>query len=489
MAYSWCNPRDPSVDRMHRPRPRRQVRLEEVMEAEISDESDETTTNYSSTESLTTQNIIQQSSIASSVEKASVFLRLRPAAHNDQLSDFQVQGNTLSVSNVSNQRNVEKTYTFSGIFHEEDQQKTVYRNSVKKLIENDNDAVVLTYGTSGSGKTHTILGDEHNPGIIPRAIKHLFKRYNDNVKSIPIVKIRAGKLTFLTDEESLKEEVISRELLAASNSAGCGYLVPDMLDKIEQEEDFVTESFQATWIYVWISFMEIYNEKVYDLLDISADQDRRKELKVIFNDGSVYVKNLRSVFVRSPEEVIRIMKYGFKNVSYASTSINSNSSRSHCILNVDVITENCQNGFVFSTYKFGDLAGSERLKKTENVGKKLKEAQHINNSLLVLSRCLDILNSNTIKKKKDLVPYRESKLTMLIKSALQGLENFVMIVNMYRAVEFYEENMHVLSFASIAKELTLKPIGTCNRRQQKNRISFISSYANTTLVDLEVLTT
>ena len=441
------------------------------------------------TNNMTTANMTTCSSASTATETANVFLRLRPLRdHHQEWDDMRIQGDqTLSISSqaVAQRREMEKTFTFSGIFDSEDEQRTVYQQSVKKLIENDRDAVVLTYGTSASGKTYTMLGTSDNPGIIPRSLYSIFGRYDKNIQSTPVVKTEAGKLSFLADADIEKEKRASEEFLRAASQIETTYDVRRMLERMEEEEEVVAEPLGSTMVYVWVSYLEIYNERVFDLLApppvetsrMGGHFDRRKELKVVQDGESTMVKSLRSIFVRSCQEVMQILNYGMHQITSGSTQINARSSRSHCLFLVDVITETPNIGFTFTKYKFGDLAGTERLKKTENVGDRLKEAQHINTSLLALSRCLDVLHSNGTRKKKDMVPFRDSKLTMLIKAALKGLDSFVMIVNMLPAQDFVEENLHVLNFASIAKQLSMKPSADVMRRQRKQRFSKVSSYS------------
>lgn len=433
----------------------------------------------------------------SAPETANVFLRLRPLRDNYHTNweDMHIKSEravTINSQAVSNRREMEKTFTFSGIFDCEDDQRAVFQQSVKKLVESDRDTVILTYGTSGSGKTYTILGTSDNPGIVPRSLYNIFGRYINNIQRSPVAKTEAGKLVFFSDAEMVKEEIASVEFLRAAAQVEATYDVHTMLSRLEQEEEVVAENLGHTKVYVWVSFLEIYNERVFDLLATPSSDagrgitmDKRKELKVVLNGETTTVKNLRSIFVRSCEEVMRVLTFGMHQVTSGNTQINARSSRSHCIFFVDVITDTPGVGFNFTQYKFGDLAGTERLKKTENVGDRLKEAQHINTSLLSLSRCLEVLHANGTRKKKDMVPFRDSKLTMLIKAALNGLDNFAMIVNMLPALEFVEENLHVLNFASIAKQLSMKPSGEVLRRQRK-RFSKVSS-VSTGFADTELL--
>lgn len=124
---------------------------------------------------------------------------------------------------------------------------------------------------------------------------------------------------------------------------------------------------------------------------------------------------------------------------------------------VDIIKYNAPDIFTHISYKFCDLAGTERLGKTGNKGTRLKEAQQINKSLMVLGRCLDAAYNNQNKKHLHIIPYRESKLTMLLQASLQGKEKITMIVNISPTEEYFEENINVLSFSSIARNIVYKP--------------------------------
>lgn len=109
-----------------------------------------------------------------------------------------------------------------------------------------------------------------------------------------------------------------------------------------------------------------------------------------------------------------------------------------------------------SSYRFCDLAGSERVINTGTTGLRLKEAKNINTSLMVLGRCLDAASTTHKKKNNDVIPYRDSKLTMLLQAALLGKEKLAMIVTVTPVDKYYEENLNVLNFASIAKNIIFK---------------------------------
>jgi len=228
--------------------------------------------------------------------------------------------------------------------------------------------------------------------------------------------------------------------------------------KIQTEHDFIGLQPNDTSVFIWISFLEIYNENIRDLLELPSTNSLKKRncLKIMSNSGKTFVKDLTSVFTTNSDEATQLLTMGLNYRLNAATNINDNSSRSHCIFLVDVIKYEKSNGISHNCYKFCDLAGSERVKKSETTGSRLKEAQNINTSLLVLGRCLDTAFQNQGKKKPDLVPFRESKLTLFLQSALSGKEKLTMIVNIWPTVDFCEENMHVLNYASMAQKIVYK---------------------------------
>lgn len=139
-------------------------------------------------------------------------------------------------------------------------------------------------------------------------------------------------------------------------------------------------------------------------------------------------------------------------------------------------------------FAFCDLAGSERLKKTLNVGERLKEAQNINTSLLVLGRCLKTIyesQCSTNKKIESIGPFRESKLTRLFQRALSGKEQISMIVNVNPVPNLYVETQNVLNFSAIAKKIVIEPIETVKRRRSHSRFSRLCTQSMKTDLDWE----
>lgn len=144
--------------------------------------------------------------------------------------------------------------------------------------------------------------------------------------------------------------------------------------------------------------------------------------------------------------------------------------------------------FYIYSFAFCDLAGSERLKKTLNEGERLKEAQNINTSLLVLGRCLkSVYETQGTKHKTNLVgPFRESKLTRLFQRPLSGNENIALIVNVNPSPNLYIETQNVLNFSAIAKKIIIEP-KKIPRKKSVSRFSKIVSQSIKTVTDWDTM--
>ncbi|XP_059620072.1 kinesin-like protein subito [Phlebotomus argentipes] len=476
MSYSFVEHRDPSIDVYNRPLPSRQVRLEPQLK-EVDEES--------SLDSSYTRDAVESSENCALPEgRAEVYLRLRALAdgeerHNVYKSSLSGLKVVCPKSDAAGRSKTPCTqlYSFTRVFEPLNTQRDVYDSAIKNHIDNEEHAVFVTYGTSGSGKTYTLLGDKNSPGIVPRAVQQIFTKYEDKLAPQPTIKYQNGLLELLDDDKAVQEMILRRKILESPDSQSGIYDYSAMQEVIEREEGFSTEDINDHYVFIWVSFLEIYNEKVYDLLDTAPLERgmKRPELKVISNKGHPYAKNLTHIYAKSSEDVVKILNYGLNRVNYASTMINTSSSRSHTLFNVLVI-KNSQKDYSCISYCFGDLAGSERLKKTENMGDRLREAQNINKSLMFLGKCLNVLHENRQRKLMNIVPFRESKLTLLIQTALMGKENLVLIVNLWPIETYYEENLRVLDFAAIAREIV--HVKSPEKKVKVTRYSFLMAQAS-----------
>ncbi|XP_031616762.1 kinesin-like protein subito [Contarinia nasturtii] len=472
---SYLYQRDASIDRMYRPRPKNCTRnlykeIEEDEEIENLMPNGNSVINSTSSNSSDTDTVDTQ---------ASVFLRLCPVKLPSV--QYEAENNLLKVLPVklaatNNKDLTEKHFEFSKIFHNDATQLDIYNQLVQSSIQNNESLTVLTYGTSGSGKTYTMYGTETDAGIVQRALTQIFTNNKNIICPTAAAKLENGNISMVSEPNANAELELKRKFIRKNTMAKNQQII----ENIRIEHGF--EPIQNQWqhCFVWISFAEIYNENVYDLLRLDAT--KRENLKIIGNDGNSFIKDLTSVYVVTPSEAIDVINAGLQQVNYASTNINKKSSRSHCILILNVIHFSYPDRFSNSIYKFCDLAGSERLKKTENVGERLKEAQRINTSLMVLGRCYDLMYQNQNSKSKEVLPFRESKLTMLLQKSLLGHEKITTIVTMAPKLDFMEENLHVLNFASIAQQIVFKQPKqeVSNKRAARStRFSwFMPSYSN-----------
>uniref|UniRef100_A0A0A1XLP7 Kinesin-like protein KIF13A n=1 Tax=Zeugodacus cucurbitae TaxID=28588 RepID=A0A0A1XLP7_ZEUCU len=306
------------------------------------------------------------------------------------------------------ERKPPKTFAFDHCFYSlnpEDQnfasQESVFDCVGRDILDNafqGYNACIFAYGQTGSGKSYTMMGSLESKGIIPRLCDKLFSAI-------------ANKST------------------------------QELMYKVE------------------VSYMEIYNEKVHDLLD---PKPNKQSLKVReHNVLGPYVDGLSQLAVSSYKDIDNLMTEGNKSRTVAATNMNAESSRSHAVFSVvltQILTDQATgvSGEKVSRMSLVDLAGSERAVKTGAVGDRLKEGSNINKSLttlgLVISKLAD--QSNGKKGGNDkFVPYRDSVLTWLLKDNLGGNSKTVMVATISPSADNYEETLSTLRYADRAKRI------------------------------------
>jgi hypothetical protein len=202
---------------------------------------------------------------------------------------------------------------------------------------------------------------------------------------------------------------------------------------------------------VTVSFLEVYNENIRDLL---SDVEEYLDLREDPIKGPV-VASITEIETSSGQEIMQLLHQGNSKRSQAATAANEVSSRSHAVLQVLVECRDRAPGVV-ANIKVGklslvDLAGSERAANTKNVGQRLMEGANINRSLLALGNCINALGEKG--NKGNFVPYRDSKLTRLLKDSLGGNCRTVMIANISSAESSFEETLNTLKYANRAKNI------------------------------------
>ncbi|XP_040159592.1 kinesin-like protein KIF3A [Anopheles arabiensis] len=335
------------------------------------------------------------------IENVRVVVRVRPMDKSEldvgSQNVIKVDKSNRSITVVkpnANSSEPPKVYYFDNVFGEDSTQIDLYvdtaRPIVDKVLEGYN-GTILAYGQTGTGKTYTMSGSADSPqtkGIIPNTFAHIFGH------------IARGK----------------------------------------ENQKFL----------VRVSYMEIYNEEVRDLL--GKELNKSLEVKERADIG-VFVKDLSGYVVHNADDLDNIMKLGNKNRVVGATKMNSESSRSHAIFSITVEsseTDEAGRQYVrMGKLQLVDLAGSERQSKTQSSGLRLKEATKINLSLSVLGNVISAL----VDGKSTHIPYRNSKLTRLLQDSLGGNSKTVMCASISPADSNYVETISTLRYACRAKSI------------------------------------
>nr|CAD2167326.1 unnamed protein product [Meloidogyne enterolobii] len=291
-----------------------------------------------------------------------------------------------------------KTYAFDNVFQPNDTQENVYKGAAHHIVQdvlNGYNGTIFAYGQTSSGKTHTmegVIGESDKQGIIPRIINDIFNHI------------------FNLDDENLE-------------------------------------------FHIKVSYFEIYNERIRDLLDVT-----KTNLTIHEDKNRVpFVKNVTELFVSSPDEVLAAIEDGKTNRQVAVTNMNEHSSRSHSVFQIQVDQENkaTQKKLSGKLYLV-DLAGSEKVSKTGAEGSVLEEAKNINKSLSALGNVISALAEGT----KSHVPYRDSKLTRILQESLGGNSRTTIVICCSPASYNEAETKSTLLFGQRAK--TIKNVVVVN---------------------------
>ncbi|XP_037348387.1 kinesin-like protein KIF18B [Talpa occidentalis] len=285
------------------------------------------------------------------------------------------------------------TFVFDRVFGEEATQQDVFQHTTLSILDSflqGYNCSVFAYGATGAGKTHTMLGREGDPGIMYLTTMELYRR----------------------------------------------------LEAHREEKQFE----------VLISYQEVYNEQIHDLLEPKGPLAIRED-----PDKGVVVQGLSFHQPASAEQLLEMLTRGNRNRTQHPTDANATSSRSHAIFQIFVKQQDRVPGLTqalqVAKMSLIDLAGSERASSTHAKGERLREGANINRSLLALINVLNALAD--AKGRKSHVPYRDSKLTRLLKDSIGGNCRTVMIAAVSPSSLTYEDTYNTLKYADRAKEIKL----------------------------------
>ncbi|XP_014684008.1 kinesin-like protein KIF27 isoform X2 [Equus asinus] len=349
-----------------------------------------------------------------------VAVRIRPLLCKEVLHNHQV-----CVRVIPNTEQIiigrDRVFTFDFVFGKNSTQDEVYNTCIKPLVlsllEGYN-ATVFAYGQTGSGKTYTIGGGhvasvvEGQKGIIPRAIQEIFQNISEN---------------------------------------------PSI--------DF----------NIKVSYIEVYKEDLRDLLELETSV---KDLHIREDEkGNTVIVGAKECQVESADEVISLLEMGNAARHTGTTQMNEHSSRSHAIFTISICqveknVEATEDGscysrrHIVSKFHFVDLAGSERVTKTGNTGERFKESIQINSGLLALGNVISALGDP--RRKNSHIPYRDAKITRLLKDSLGGSAKTVMITCVSPSSSDFDESLNSLKYANRARNIRNKP--TLNFSPESDRM-------------------
>lgn len=347
---------------------------------------------------------------------AECLIKMNPVT---QATTLLVPNDTDPANTRSKMRKVveEKTFTFDNSFWSHDvedehyaHQEDVYNSLGEEFLDHNFEGYhtcIFAYGQTGSGKSYTMMGTPNQPGLIPRTCEDLFQRIE-----------------------------------AAHNET------PNISYNVR------------------VSYFEVYNEHVRDLLVPVQPNQPPYYLKIRESPTEgPYIKDLTDAPVKNISEIMRYMKMGDASRTTASTKMNDTSSRSHAVFTImlkqihhDMDTDETTERM--ARIRLVDLAGSERAKATEATGARLREGSNINKSLTTLGRVIAALadpkQHRPGKRNKDIVPYRDSILTWLLKDSLGGNSKTAMIACI--APSDYDETLSTLRYADQAKRIRTRAV-------------------------------
>ncbi|XP_029399153.1 kinesin-like protein KIF9 isoform X4 [Mus pahari] len=340
-------------------------------------------------------------------KKVQAFVRVRPTddfAHemikygeDNKSIDIHLKKDTRR--GVVNNQQTDWSFRLDGVLHDASQDlvyETVAKDAVSQALDGYN-GTIMCYGQTGAGKTYTMTGATENykhRGILPRALQQVFRM-------------------------------------------------------IEERPTHA--------ITVRVSYLEIYNENLFDLLStLPYVGPSVTPMTIVENPQGIFIKGLSVHLTSQEEDAFSLLFEGETNRIIASHTMNKNSSRSHCIFTIYMEAHSrtlSDEKYITSKINLVDLAGSERLSKTGSEGRVLKEATYINKSLSFLEQAIIALGDQS----RDHIPFRQSKLTHALKDSLGGNCNMVLVTNIYGEATQLDETLSSLRFASRMRLVTTEP--------------------------------
>ncbi|XP_069722698.1 kinesin-like protein KIF23 isoform X5 [Phaenicophaeus curvirostris] len=408
-----------------------------------------------------------------------VYCRVRPLSRPDQERCIEVISETTvqihppdRYRTARNGEYREMQYSFKEVFGTLVVQKELFDVVAKPLVEDlihGKNGLLFTYGVTGSGKTHTMTGSPGDGGLLPRCLDMIFNSIGPFQAKRFVFKLDDKNGVDVQCEVDALLERQKRDAMPVVKTPSGTQIDPEFADMINVQEHCKAEEVDEDNVYaVFVSYIEIYNNYIYDLLEeapFDPIKPKPPQSKILREDQNhnMYVAGCTEVEVKSTEEAFEVFWRGQKKRRIANTQLNRESSRSHGVFIIklaqapldadgdNVLQEKEQ--ITLSQLSLVDLAGSERTSRTKAEGSRLREAGNINQSLMTLRTCIEVLRENQMYGINKMVPYRDSKLTHLFKNYFDGEGKVRMIVCVNPKAEDYEESLQVMRFAEMTQEV------------------------------------
>jgi len=386
-----------------------------------------------------------------------VYVRARPLENEDKLTDFinksdDVRKISIRDPDPANKRYGEVSFQFDQVFWTDTKQEEVFNNACRQQVDhvlNGYNSCCFAYGQTGSGKTYTMFGEGSDVrGVIPRSVEYLFQCLAKKSAATEVAMVCSFLEIYNDQIRDLGKAFLATTCNSENNpnNAALTEKTSEIFESLagKRGNPYFAPAFKKSTQSLTGSLKEVQDQYITMNYEIRED-----------NQGNVFVKDLSLLPVNSSEEVMNLISIGLKLRATHETKMNAVSSRSHTVFTISVLQrDRATDQSMVGMLNLVDLAGCERLKKSESVGIRMKEALHINSSLTALGKVISALDPSL---ESSHIPYRDSKLTRVLQNSLGGNSYTTVIATIHPKESYYEECLSSLQFANRCRNVRNNP--------------------------------
>ena len=392
-------------------------------------------------------------------DNSKIILRIKPKTEDEYLEQnkiYEIKDN--NILEYHDTKNNSKIFQFDYIFNEDSSQNDIFNISAKEICDSlfeGYNGTIFTYGQIGSGKTYTMLGPDYTKSFLLNS-NFSFNSINSSMNN--------------TNNNSIINNNIFQnkyiEYMKKKEEEGKG-IIPRAIEYLLEKKDELCYQYQNLNVHIDIfcSFYEIFNDQIYDLFNnanwINYTPSQFKDKPV----EGVLKENLKKIKLNDKKEVFDLIKLGSLNRQSFSQIMNTK-SRSHAIFSININLSKMENEDeinIKSILNLVDLAGIEKQKSVENIGERLKDTGKINKALLGLGNVIHNFGENFI-------PYRDTKLTFLLKESLNVNPKTCLIATISTLKKNIQETLFTLNFTQKIKKIKNKFNNNKNIISKKNKL-------------------